>query len=87
MDPQFRNAVELSVGVEGSRSTNEGRDEPQPLLNGLALHREPAKSQEEERAERRLILKIDLLILPLLITIFFFSSLVRPIFARSKRHH
>jgi len=52
-------------------------NEPKPLLNGLALHEEVPRTPEEEAAERRFVLKIDFLILPLLIIMFFLASLVR----------
>jgi hypothetical protein len=55
---------------------NEPRNEPKPLLNGLALHEEVPRTPEEEKAEKRFVLKIDLLILPLLIIMFFLASLV-----------
>jgi hypothetical protein len=76
MDPQRSDAEKMPAEREISHARNEGIDEPEALLSGLALHQELPKALEEERAERRFVLKIDLLILPLLIFTFFYASLV-----------
>ena len=51
--------------------------EAKPLLNGLAQHEEAVKTPEEIKAEKRFVLKVDLMILPILILMFFLASLVR----------
>jgi hypothetical protein len=79
MDSQRSDADEMLAEREISHADIEGRDEPRPLQNGLALHQETPKTPEEERAERLFVLKIDLLILPLLTITFFLASLVRRI--------
>jgi hypothetical protein len=84
MDPQCSDAEKMPAEREISHAEDGGRDEPNPLLNGLALHQESPKTTEEERAERRFVLKIDLLILPLLIMTLFFASLVRRILLWAK---
>ena len=47
------------------------------MLSGLAQHEESVKTPEEIRAEKRFVLKVDLMILPILIIMFFLASLVR----------
>jgi hypothetical protein len=70
-------SVEKMPEEEIMHEENDAGNEPKPLLNGLALHEEVPKTTEEERAERRFVLKIDFLILPLLIIMFFLAQLVR----------
>ena len=52
-------------------------DEAEPKVNGLAQHEESVKTLEEIKAEKRFVLKVDLMILPILIIMFFLASLVR----------
>jgi hypothetical protein len=58
-------------------SVNEEVPTPHKPVNGLAQHEEIFLTAEEIKAERKFVLKIDLLILPLLIIMFFLASLVR----------
>ena len=44
--------------------------------NGLLMHEQVQLSQDEMRAERRLVWKADLLILPLLSLMYFLASMV-----------
>jgi hypothetical protein len=76
MDPQRASADKMAER-EIMHEENDARNEPKPLLNGLALHEEVPRTPEEGAAERRFVLKIDFLILPLLIIMFFLASLVR----------
>jgi hypothetical protein len=76
MDPQ-RLSAEKMPQREIIHEENDARNEPKPLVNGLALHEEVPRTPEEETAERRFVLKIDFLILPLLIIMYFLASLVR----------
>ena len=46
-------------------------------VSGLARHLETVKTPEEEAAEKRYMRKIDLIILPLLTSMFFLASMVR----------
>jgi hypothetical protein len=85
MDSQ-RVSTEKMPGTEIMHEENDAGNEPKPLLNGLALHEEAPRAPEEERAERRFVLKIDFLILPLLITMFFLASLVRQSSLEAKSH-
>lgn len=44
--------------------------------NGLKMHEAVELSPEEKRAERRLVWKIDLIVLPLLSLMYFLASMV-----------
>lgn len=50
--------------------------------NGLLMHEQVQLSQDEMRAERRLVWKADLLILPLLSLMYFLASMVSFFFWR-----
>lgn len=54
--------------------------EKQP--SGLTAHLETSKTPEEIRAEKRLVMKIDLLILPMLALSLFLASLVSAVVKR-----
>lgn len=54
--------------------------EKQP--SGLTIHLETSKAPEEIRAEKRLVMKIDLLILPMLSLSLFLASLVSAVAKR-----
>lgn len=56
------------------RATHEEQVPEKP--NGLLMHEEVQLSQDEIRAERRLVWKIDLIILPLLSLMYFLASMV-----------
>jgi hypothetical protein len=45
-------------------------------MNGLAHHEESVKTSEEIKAEKRFVLKVDLMILPILILVFFLASFI-----------
>ncbi len=65
----------FSEGVETATS----HDEDLKSSSGLAAHTETFQTTEEKQAERRFVLKVDLMILPLLVLSVFLASLVRPI--------
>jgi hypothetical protein len=73
-------------GTEIMHEENNAGNEPKPLLNGLVLQEEVPRTPEEERAERRFVLKIDFLILPLLIIMFFLASLIRQSSLEAQNH-
>lgn len=47
--------------------------------NGFAIHTERQRTVEEKRAEKRLLLKIDFTILPLLALVYFLASMASSI--------
>ncbi len=46
-------------------------------ISGIAKHMTRTKTPEEAKAEKRFILKTDLIVLPLLASMYFLASLVR----------
>lgn len=57
-----------------NNSTHEERVASKP--SGLLMHEDVQLSPDEKRAERRLVWKIDLIILPLLSLMYFLAALV-----------
>ena len=55
--------------------------------NGLLMHEQVQLSQDEMRAERRLVWKADLLILPLLSLMYFLASMVSFFFFATSFNH
>ncbi len=51
--------------------------DPKATDNGFAIHAERERTPEEKRIERRLLLKIDTIILPVLALVYFLASMVR----------
>ena len=64
---------ESSDGVQAAITHDEELKTP----NGLAQHMENPQTAEEIKAEKRFVLKVDLMILPLLVLSVFLASLVR----------
>jgi hypothetical protein len=62
-----KDGVELAVQMENV---------PSKSVNGLEKHLSQVRTPEEAKAERRFVLKTDLTILPLLVSIYFLASLV-----------
>ena len=54
-------------------------------LDGFAQHLETQRTAEERRIERRFLLKVDLVILPILALMLFLASLVSPPLPTSSR--
>lgn len=50
-----------------------------PKESGLAVHEERLLTQEELKAEREYVLKLDLILLPLLSLMYFLASLVKQV--------
>ena len=51
-------------------------DDLKPATNGFAIHAEQERTPEEKKIEKRLLLKIDFLILPVLALVYFLASMV-----------
>ena len=64
-------------GVEGLKTVTSHDEEIK--MNGLAAHTETFQTPEEVKAEKRYVLKIDVMILQLLVLSVFLSSLVRTV--------
>jgi hypothetical protein len=70
-DPNSPEGVDLEIAeIETGPSSN---CEPK---SGLAVHSEAVLTPEEKRAEKKFILKADLIILPLIATVYFLAALV-----------
>lgn len=51
-------------------------DDPKANTNGFAIHAEQERTAEEEKIERKLLWKVDLMILPVLSLVYFLASMV-----------
>ena len=66
----------MDVDIEKSRSGESGVEPIDKQANGLAQHLETARTPEDIRVERRYLLKVDFMILPILALTLFLASLV-----------
>lgn len=62
--------------METSKRSSTHGENVEAKPNGLLMHEDVQLSPEETRAERRLVWKIDLIILPLLSLMYFLAALV-----------
>ena len=73
--------IEKVVG-DVDQTTHRHIENPEKQPSGLTPHLETTKTAEEIRAEKRVVMKIDLMILPLLSLSLFLASLVSDVVKR-----
>jgi hypothetical protein len=62
--------------IEDVENANIKRETPLSAKNGLEMHEMANLTDEEKQAERRYVLKLDLIVLPLIAVMYFLATLV-----------
>jgi len=63
--------------IKASTATAVHVDDSKPVVDGFAIQGERERTLEQKKIERKLLLKIDFYILPLLALVYFLASMVR----------
>jgi hypothetical protein len=63
-------------GIEMTRVATQHVEDTQKQSSGFAIHEETERTVEEKKIEKRLVLKLDMILMPFLGTIYFLASMV-----------